>query len=60
MSAYDDAFHVLKDSAWLRCKRDFRLIGWLWKFVWIYLTKGRVIRRRYRRHRRLGEPLYMD
>ena len=60
MSAYDDAFHVLEDSRWLRFKRDLRLLLWLSKFIWIYLTKGWAVRRRYRRQRRLGKPLYMD
>ncbi|MEE8397147.1 MAG: hypothetical protein V3S29_13915 [bacterium] len=60
MSAYDDAFHVLQDSRWLRFKRDLRLIRWLAKFLVLYLTKGLLLRRQYRQSRRRGGTIYID
>lgn len=60
MSAYDDAFHVLEDSRWLRLKRDVRLLLWLGGFLVLYLTVGRRMRRAYREAKRLGQPLYID
>lgn len=60
MSAYDDAFHVLEDSRWLRFKRDLRLLAWLGTFLYRFMTAGRKVRRAYRRAKRLGQPLYMD
>ena len=60
MSAYDDAFHVLQDSRWLRFKRDLRLMLWLGTFLYRFMTVGARMRRKYIRHKRLGQSLYID
>ena len=60
MSAYDDAFHVLQDSRWLRFKRDLRLLLWLGTFLYRFMTVGARMRRKYIRHKRLSQPLYID
>lgn len=60
MSAYDDAFHVMQDSRWLRLKRDIRLAYWLAKFVFRYLTTGWAVRREYNKLKRAGQPFYMN
>ena len=60
MSAYDDTFHVLQDSRWLRFKRDLRLLLWLGTFLYRFMTVGARMRRKYIRHKRLGQSLYID
>lgn len=60
MSAYDDQFHVLADSRWLRFKRDVRLLAWLGKFLVMYLTIARKVRKEFKRKRALGEPFFID
>lgn len=60
MAAFDDAFHVLEDSAWKRFLRDIRLIYWLIKMFIAYIVIGGPIRRAYGRRKRSGEPYYID
>ncbi|MCH8963561.1 MAG: hypothetical protein IIB58_01265 [Planctomycetes bacterium] len=60
MAAFDDAFHVLEDSAWKRLLRDIRLIYWLIKMFIAYIVVGGPVRRDYGRRKRSGEPYYID
>ena len=59
MAAFDDAFHVLEDSAWKRFLRDIRLIDWLIKMFIAYIVIGGPIRRAYGRRSRWCESSYI-
>lgn len=60
MSSFEEQFYLEDPSRWQVFKRDARLLLMLARYALLWLTRGVVVRRAYRRAQHDGEPLQLD
>jgi hypothetical protein len=60
MPSFEQQFYLEDPSRWQAFKRDLRLVYMLARYALLWLTRGVLVRRAYRRARQSGEPLELD
>jgi hypothetical protein len=60
MPSFEEQFYLENPSRWQVLRRDLRLLALLARFAVLWLTRGVLVRRAYRRARQSGEPLELD
>ena len=60
MASFEDEFYLENPTRWQALKRDARLLLLLARYALLWLTRGVVVRRAYRRAQTTGEPLVLE
>ena len=60
MASFEERFYLENPGRWQALWRDVRLLLWLARNGLLWLTRGVLVRRAYRRAQRRGEPLLLE
>lgn len=60
MASFEEQFYLENPSRSQALRRDVLLILWLIKRAWLWLGKGLLVRRAYRRAQRDGKALILE
>ena len=60
MPSFEEQFYIENPSRWQALRRDLRLLLWLVRRAWLWLSKGLLVRIAYRRAQRSQEPLVLE
>ena len=60
MASFEDQFYLENPTRWQALKRDARLLLLLSRYALLWLTRGVLVRRAYRRAQRTGKPLVLE
>lgn len=60
MSSFEQQFYLENPGRWQALKRDLRLLLLLARYALMWLTRGVLVRRAYRRAQASGEPLELE
>lgn len=60
MPSFEDQFYLENPTRWQAFKRDLRLLLMLGSYALMWLVRGVVVRRAYRRAQQQGEPLELE
>ena len=60
MASFEEQFYLENPSRWRAWQRDVRLLLWLARNGLLWLTRGVLVRRAYRRAQLQGEPLVLE
>jgi len=60
MASFEEEFYLENPTRWQVLRRDMRLLWLLGKYAAMWLTRGRGVRKAYRRAQSSGEPLEIE
>ena len=60
MPSFEEQFYIENPSRTQALKRDVLLLFWLLERAWLWLGKGLLVRRAYRRAQQRNEPLMLE
>jgi hypothetical protein len=60
MPSFEQEFVLENPSRWQALRRDVRLLLRLGSYALLWLTRGVLVRRAYRKARRSGKPLALE
>lgn len=60
MPSFEQQFYLENPGRWQVIKRDLRLLLLLASYALLWMTRGVLVRRAYRRAQRSGKPLELD
>jgi hypothetical protein len=60
MSSFEDQFYLENPTRWQTLKRDLRLLCMLGLYALMWLTRGVLVRRAYKRAQAQGAVLELD
>ena len=60
MPSFEEQFYLENPTRWQVIKRNTRLLKMLAAYAWMWLTRGRKVRRAYREAQESGVPLDLD
>ena len=60
MASFEEQFYLENPGRWQALWRDIRLLWWLARNALLWLTRGVLVRRAYRRAQRQDEVLVLE
>ena len=60
MASFEEEFYLENPTRWQVLQRDMRLLWLLASYAVLWLTRGVVVRKAYRRAQLSGEPLEIE
>lgn len=60
MASFEEEFYLENPTRWQVLKRDIRLLCRLARYAMMWLTRGVIVRKAYRRAQASGEPLEIE
>jgi hypothetical protein len=60
MASFEEEFYLENPTRWQVVQRDMRLLWLLARYAVMWLTRGVIVRKAYRRARLSGEPLEIE
>ena len=60
MASFEEEFYLENPTRWQVVQRDMRLLWLLARYALMWLTRGVIVRKAYRRARLSGEPLEIE
>jgi len=60
MASFEEEFYLENPTCWQVLQRDMRLLWLLARYAVLWLTRGVIVRKAYRRAQLSGEPLEIE
>ena len=60
MASFEEEFYLENPTRWQVLQRDMRLLWLLARYAVLWLTRGVIVRKAYRRAQLSGEPLEIE